>query len=68
MQIILFQIVTLLTVIVLPMFLFGRKIRRRKPKAVVYKIDTDTSEAHYAINEQGFLEEIKIGKLSNNKY
>ncbi|QEM02188.1 hypothetical protein DIU31_001120 [Mucilaginibacter rubeus] len=63
----LLQVVVLLAVFILPMFIFGKKIRNKKVKTVNYKIDTDTSEARYAINENGFLEEINTGKLSKHR-
>jgi hypothetical protein len=62
----LLQVVVLLAVFILPMFMFGKRIRNKKVKTV-YKIDTDTSEARYAINENGFLEEINTGKLSKHR-
>ncbi|GAA3981299.1 hypothetical protein GCM10022210_35870 [Mucilaginibacter dorajii] len=42
---------------------------RKKPKKVTkYRIDTDTTYARYAINENGFLEEINQDKLSKHRY
>ncbi len=66
MHIILLQITALLAVIILPLLVVRKKFRKRsKPR---YKIDTNTEYARYAINEDGFLEEITIGKLSKHKY
>jgi hypothetical protein len=44
----------LLGFIILPLI----KSVRREEQPVIYKIDKDTSEATYAINEHGFLEDI----------
>lgn len=66
MHIILLQITALLAVIILPLLVVRKKFRKRsKPR---YKIDTNTEYARYAINEDGFLEEITIGKLSKHKH
>lgn len=67
MYIILFQIAALLAVIILPIFIIRAKTRRKAKNVVKYKIDTDTTYARYAINENGFLEEINEGKLSKHK-
>jgi hypothetical protein len=67
MYIILFQIAALLAVIILPIFIIRAKTRRKTKNVVKYKIDTDTTYARYAINENGFLEEINEGKLSKHK-
>jgi hypothetical protein len=44
------QIVLVLSAILIP---FYAKVRRSKPR---FKIDTDTNDANYAINEHGLLE------------
>jgi hypothetical protein len=67
MYIILFQIAALLAVIFLPIFIIRAKTRKKPKNVVRYKIDTDTTYARYAINENGFLEEINEGKLSRHK-
>ncbi len=66
MSIVFLQITALIAVICLPVvMIFLRTKTRRKPQSVTkYKIDTDTTYARYAINENGFLEEINEGKLS----
>jgi len=63
MQAILLEIVALITAIFLPMFIYSKLAKRKRSKTAKYTIDTDTSEARYAINENGFLEEINAGKL-----
>jgi hypothetical protein len=67
MYIILFQIAALLAVIILPIFIIRARTRRKTKNVVKYKIDTDTTYARYAINENGFLEEINEGKLSKHR-
>lgn len=58
----LLEIGALLTALTVPFF-FGYK---RKPKAIkIPKNHNDTSEANYAINEHGFLEEIRHKKASH---
>lgn len=68
MYIILFQIAALLAVIILPVFIIRAKRRRKSKNVVKYKIDTDTTYARYAINENGFLEEINQDKLYKHKH
>jgi hypothetical protein len=68
MYIILLQITALLAVIILPLLAIRKKFRKRSKPAFKYKIDTDTEYARYAINEDGFLEEINEGKLSKHKH
>lgn len=66
MYIILLEVTALLAVIILPLLVVRKKIRKRlKP---VYKIDTNTEYARYAINEDGFLEEINVSNLSKYKH
>jgi len=66
MPFIFFQITALLAVICFSVVMFVLRSKRRKKTNSVkkYKIDTDTTYARYAINENGFLEEINEGKLS----
>ncbi len=47
------KIVLLFTAIITPL------IARKSPTKFQYKIDTDTSNAQYAINENGWLEEFR---------
>ncbi|MGF7039907.1 hypothetical protein [Mucilaginibacter lappiensis] len=68
MYIILLQITALLAVIILPLLAIRKKFRKRSKPEFKYKIDTDTEYARYAINEDGFLEEINEGKLSKHKH
>jgi hypothetical protein len=61
----LLKISALLAVLVVPLF-FPFK---RKTKAIKIPEDyNDTSEAHYAINEHGFLEEINNDKFSSHTH
>ncbi len=61
----LLKISALLVVLVLPLFFPLKK----KPKAIkLPKNYNDTSDAHYAINEHGFLEEINDDKLSSHTH
>ncbi|MEN0052242.1 MAG: hypothetical protein AAGC65_01170 [Mucilaginibacter sp.] len=62
---ILLEVTALLAVIILPLLVVRKKIKKRSKSA--YKIDTNTEYARYAINEEGFLEEINVNKLSNHK-
>jgi hypothetical protein len=63
------EITALLAVIILPLFIVRTRFRKRsKPPVNKYNIDTDTEYARYAINENGFLEEINEGKLSKDKH
>jgi hypothetical protein len=61
MLLIAFQIVLVLSAILVPLY---ANIRRSKTK---YKIDTDTNDANYAINEHGLLEKYKRVHLANPK-
>jgi hypothetical protein len=57
------KIFSLLVVLILPLF-FPAK---RKTRIIKFpKNYNDTSDAHYAINEQGFLEEIHNDNLSSH--
>jgi hypothetical protein len=59
----LLEIGALLAVIVLPVFFSYKK----KVKAIkIPKNHNDTSEANYAINEHGFLEEIQHDSLKSH--
>jgi hypothetical protein len=58
-----FEIGALLAVLILPAFFPYKK----KVKAIkIPKNYNDTSEANYAINENGFLEEIQHDKLKSH--
>lgn len=61
----LLKIASLLAVLVLPLFYPVKKdvTAIRFPKNY-----NDTSDAHYAINEHGFLEEINHDKLSSHAW
>ncbi|MDN3549404.1 hypothetical protein [Mucilaginibacter aquaedulcis] len=65
MYIILLEVTALLAVIILPLLVVRKKFKKRSKSA--YKIDTNTEYARYAINEDGFLEEINVNKLSNHR-
>jgi hypothetical protein len=69
MPLIYLQIAALLAVICLPisLFILRAKTRRKSASATKYKVDTDTTYARYAINENGFLEEIAESKLTRYK-
>jgi hypothetical protein len=59
----LFEIFALSMVIILPFFMRAKK----KPGTIkIPKNHSDTSEARYAINEKGFLEEIRHDKMSKH--
>ncbi|QKJ28935.1 hypothetical protein HQ865_03920 [Mucilaginibacter mali] len=55
--------IVMLALIALPFFKRGSK---PADKTVVYKNDTDTTHAHYAINDRGYLEEISGNKVHGN--
>jgi hypothetical protein len=65
MYIILLEVTALLAVIILPLLVVRKRNKKRSKSA--YKIDTNTEYARYAINEDGFLEEISVNKLSNHR-
>jgi len=65
MYIILLEVTALLAVIILPLLVVRKRNKKRSKSA--YKIDTNTEYARYAINEDGFLEEINVNKLSNHR-
>jgi len=55
----LFEISALMIVLILPLFF---SVKKRKKAIKIPKNYNDTSEAKYAINEKGFLEEINHDK------
>jgi hypothetical protein len=55
------QIVLILSAILIPLY---AKIRKSKTQ---YKIDTNTDDANYAINEDGLLERYQRINLSQSK-
>lgn len=61
MLLITFQIVLVLSAILVPLY---AKIRKSKTQ---YKIDTDTNDANYAINEYGLLERYQRVNLNEPK-
>ena len=65
MYITLLEVTALLAVIILPLLVVRKRNKKRLRSA--YKIDTNTEYARYAINEEGFLEEINVNKLSNHR-
>jgi hypothetical protein len=65
---ILLQITALLAIVTLPLLIVRKKFRKRSKFTYKYKIDTNTEYARYAINEDGFLEEITEGNLSKHKH
>jgi hypothetical protein len=61
----LLKIAALLAVLVLPLFYLFKK---RSGAVKIPKDTNDTSDAHYAINEDGILEEIHHDNLSNHQH
>jgi hypothetical protein len=61
----LLRIFALMAVLVLPLFI---RIKKKKRAIKIPKNYNDTSEARYAINAHGFLEEIQHDKLSNQSH
>ncbi len=59
------KISALLAVIILPLFF---PIKKKNTGIRIPKDYNDTSDAHYAINENGFLEEIKHDKTSSHAH
>ncbi|MDF2433026.1 MAG: hypothetical protein JWP44_2657 [Mucilaginibacter sp.] len=59
----LFAIFALMAVIILPLFLGKRK---KNNTIRIPKNHNDTSSSRYAVNEHGFLEEIRHDKLSRH--
>lgn len=52
--------IIILGLVILPLL----KVTKKSGKPVVYKNDRDTSDADYAVNDHGFLEEIARKKVS----
>jgi hypothetical protein len=65
MLIILFQIIALLAVLIIPLFF---QIKKKSRPIKFPKGYNDTSEANYAINENGYLEEIHNDRLSSHAH
>jgi hypothetical protein len=58
------KICTMMALLVCPLFFPARK----KPRAIrIPKNYSDTSQARYAINERGYLEEIHHDRLSSSQ-
>ena len=57
------EVVALLAIIIVPL-----KGPAKKEKKRVLKIDKDVTDAHYAVNEHGYLEEIHGRELSNHEH
>ena len=57
------EISALLAVLVLPLFF---PYKKKNTAIRIPKNYNDTSEAHYAVNEHGFLEEINHDKFSSH--
>jgi hypothetical protein len=64
MMLTLFQIVALLAVMIAPL---GGPRKKKKELEKKLFIDTDVSNAHYAIDPNGFLVEIQGKELSKNE-
>ena len=54
----------MLGLIVLPLLKKGKKTTN----AVAYKNNRDTTNAHYAINNNGYLEEVPGSKVSSDRF
>jgi len=57
------EVAALLAIIIVPL-----KGPSKKEKKSVLKIDRDVTNAHYAINEHGYLEEIHGQELSSHEH
>ena len=57
------EVATLLAIIIVPI---GGPSTKKKNKAL--KIDRDIADAHYAINKEGFLEQIQGKELSRHEH
>jgi len=57
------EVAALLAIIIVPL-----KGPAKKEKKNVLKIDKDVNDAHYAVNEHGYLEEIHGRELSNHEH
>lgn len=53
--------ISILCLIALPLL---RKATKQQDEPVVYKINTDTTNANYAINSNGYLEEVAGNKIN----
>lgn len=53
--------ISILCLIALPLL---RKNVKKTNRPFVYKINTDTTNAHYAINSNGYLEEVAGNKVN----
>lgn len=54
------NIISILCLIALPLL---RETTKRQDRPVAYKINTDTTDARYAINSNGYLEEVVGSKV-----
>jgi hypothetical protein len=59
-MIIIVNTLSMLCLVALPLL---RKIDKKEDRPVVYKINTDTTHACYAINSNGYLEEVTGSKV-----
>jgi hypothetical protein len=57
------EIAALLAIIIVPL---KGPAKKKEKKAI--KIDRDVTDAHYAVNEHGYLEEIHGRELSNHEH
>ncbi|MFI5140155.1 MAG: hypothetical protein ACHQIM_20205 [Sphingobacteriales bacterium] len=65
MLIVVLEISALMAVIILPFFF---PLKKKANAIKLPKNHNDTSEANYAVNEHGYLEEIHHDKLSNHTH
>lgn len=56
------EVAALLAIIIVPL---NGPVKKKKN---VIKIDRDVTDAHYAVNEHGYLEEIHGRELSNHEH
>lgn len=59
----LLHIFTMFGLLLLPLL---KRPSKQAAKPVIYKIDSDTADAHYAINSHGYLEEVQGNKVHGN--
>ena len=57
------EVAALLAIIIVPLGGPSKKKQKKAPK-----IDKDVADAHYAVNEHGYLEEIHGRELSNHEH
>ncbi len=57
------EVVALLTIIIAPL---GGPIKKKKKNVVL--IDKDVKNAHYAVNDEGYLVKLKGRELSNHEH